>query len=103
MTVTLGHLFEVAERVAHERSLLVGVVIAHPPERRRIAVDRGRGRPAGVSHTVDVSGVEVERRTGRALAARMSEPARAEVKAVFDERPCADVDGPRREVVVVVA
>src|SRR5713101_271324 len=95
-------LFEVGHRGAAESALLVGLVVAHPPERRRIAVDRGRRRPARVPEAVNVRGVEVESLAGGALAARVGEAVLPVMEAVLDEDALADVDAARGEVVIVV-
>ena len=49
-------------RPAHD-AVAVGLVVAHAPERRRVDVDRARGRrlAAGMAHSVDVGRVEDER------------------------------------------
>ena len=53
-------LVRVGHRHATHDAVLVGLVVPHPPERRRVDVDRGRRHVGLVAHPVDVGRVEIE-------------------------------------------
>ena len=77
------------------------LVGAHPPQRRRIRVDRHRRARAGVAHAVDVGGAEVER-LARARTSRVTggPPSASRSSATS---PCDHRDRAAGEVVVVKA
>src|SRR6478672_7081346 len=50
---SLPQLFGVAGRTARDAAVLRDVVVAHPPQRRRVHVQRGGDVARGVSHVVD--------------------------------------------------
>src|ERR687886_57784 len=93
-------LLGVRDRGAPQRAVRGDGIGAHPPERRRVGVDRDRGFGGVLAHAVDVGGVEVEHGAG-CVAAREGRP--AEHEALFEDRAGDDGDGALRDVVVVEA
>ena len=97
-------LVRVGHRDPAQDAVRVGLVVAHPPERRRVAVQRDRRRTLRVAHAVDVARVEVELAAGLVTVRPLADPAvLAAVEEVLEDRTLTDEDGPLRPVVVVVA
>ena len=69
--------------MAPELAAIQDLVGAHPPQRRRVRVDRHRGVVSAVTHAMDVGRREVKRVTG------LDDPGHrrtAECEAVFGHR-----------------
>src|SRR5439155_7399415 len=97
-----AYLVCVGDRGSAAVVVCVTLVVAHPPQRRRVDMDRSRRATPRVPHAMDVRGVEVERRSGLVLSRRLAQNVAVELEPVLRESSLADVDGARGDVVIEV-
>src|SRR4051794_17480287 len=94
----------IRDRDAPHDPVVRRLVVPHPPERRRVDVDRRRRLVPLVAHAVDVGRIEVERLPGLVLLRLLPDPAvRVALEEILPQDSFADENRAGGAIVVVVS